>query len=188
VFGILSFVVIPVVGGIVAIITGALARRNIRASGGRKSGGGMATAGLVLGIVNLLLCVIGIIGIVALASSGNHVDYTSLQTGDCFNTVSSSSFFSGQVTKVDCSKPHDVEVTGSFNATGSSYPGTAGFHTQAEPQCATFATQYLAGRPTTGLRLFWVVPQKNTWDNGTHTIVCGLQNADASKHTGSLLS
>lgn len=58
IMGILSFVVIPVVGAIVAIVLGRNARREIRQSGGRLSGDGMALAGIVLGWINLALVII----------------------------------------------------------------------------------------------------------------------------------
>jgi hypothetical protein len=74
VFGILSLAGLGVLAGIPAIILGTNARRNIRASGGRLSGEGMATAGIVLGwiscgIVVLVVFVFFIIFVIAAASS-----------------------------------------------------------------------------------------------------------------------
>ena len=48
----------------VAIITGHLARRRIRASGGLVTGGGMALGGLILGYVSLALTVVALVGYV----------------------------------------------------------------------------------------------------------------------------
>jgi hypothetical protein len=63
--GILGWVMFPVVAPILAIIFGHLARGQIRHTG--EGGGGMALAGLVLGYINLALClVVAVIGIVAL--------------------------------------------------------------------------------------------------------------------------
>ena len=62
VLGIISFMGIFLIGGIGAIATGHLARREIRASGGQVGGDGLATAGLVLGYLNVLLSILGIIG------------------------------------------------------------------------------------------------------------------------------
>ena len=58
VFGIASYVVCPVVGAIVAVITGHMARGQIRRTG--ESGNGFAIAGLILGYVHLVLAVIAI--------------------------------------------------------------------------------------------------------------------------------
>ena len=65
--GIASFVVCPVIGAIVAIITGHMARGQIRRTG--ESGNGLAVAGLVLGYVHIALAVLAlvIIGIAAAA-------------------------------------------------------------------------------------------------------------------------
>ena len=52
VFGILSLAGIGILASIPAIILGHVARKNIRASGGRLSGQGMATAGMVLGWIS----------------------------------------------------------------------------------------------------------------------------------------
>jgi len=47
-------------GGLAAVIAGHIAKKEIRNSGGRLSGDGLATAGLVLGYINLALVVVGI--------------------------------------------------------------------------------------------------------------------------------
>ncbi|MBN2388346.1 MAG: DUF4190 domain-containing protein [Anaerolineales bacterium] len=47
--------VLPVIGPIAAIITGHLAKSEINKSGGTVAGGGMATAGLILGYVTLAI-------------------------------------------------------------------------------------------------------------------------------------
>jgi hypothetical protein len=74
VFGILAWILVPVIGAIVAIITGHMARSEIRRSGGAIEGDGLAVAGLVLGYVSLLLglavlfFVIFVIGLVGVAA------------------------------------------------------------------------------------------------------------------------
>lgn len=47
--GILGWVILPCIGGVVAVITGHMARKELRAPGNRLSGDGFATAGLILG-------------------------------------------------------------------------------------------------------------------------------------------
>jgi hypothetical protein len=51
--GIATWVIVPVLGAIIAVITGHMARNEVRASAGRISGDGLATAGLVLGYLQL---------------------------------------------------------------------------------------------------------------------------------------
>jgi hypothetical protein len=57
--GIIGWIFLPVVGGIIAIITGHLAKKEIRQSEGLLGGNGLATAGLVLGYANLILGLCG---------------------------------------------------------------------------------------------------------------------------------
>src|SRR5512139_3216588 len=61
--GILGWIFLPVVGGMIAVITGHLAKKEIRQSDGLLGGDGLATAGLVLGYANLVL---GLCGCLAL--------------------------------------------------------------------------------------------------------------------------
>lgn len=55
VLGILSFLCLPFIAAVVAIVFGAIARGDIRRSRGETGGSGLATAGIVLGVVNLAL-------------------------------------------------------------------------------------------------------------------------------------
>ena len=55
IFGILAWMMIPLIGSLVAIITGHMARQEIRRSQGAVSGDSMAIAGLVLGYVQLAI-------------------------------------------------------------------------------------------------------------------------------------
>ena len=61
--GVISFLGLFFIGGVGAIVTGHLARREIRASGGQVTGEGLATVGLVLGYINAVLSVLVMIAI-----------------------------------------------------------------------------------------------------------------------------
>jgi hypothetical protein len=138
---------------------------------------------VVSGVVAILVAVVVVIVVVA---SGNHTQYTALQPGDCYNRLSGS-VFTTSVDKVDCSKPHLSEVIGSFQAADpGSYPGPTGFGTQTDAQCLPIANTYVGDNPVTGLRVDWLAPNQILWDSGSRTVVCGLQNADGSKHVGSV--
>ena len=74
IFGILSYVALPILGPIVAIVAGHMAKNEIRRSHGQLGGSGMATAGLVLGyiqIVLLLLFACAVLGFITLAALSN---------------------------------------------------------------------------------------------------------------------
>jgi len=72
--GILGIVqVLPIIGPIAAIVTGHLARREIRAAQGAKTGAGMALAGLITGyimlVMYLLFCVLGLVFVAVFANN-----------------------------------------------------------------------------------------------------------------------
>ncbi len=55
VLSIVSWVALPVLAAIAGVILGHLARAEIRGSGGRIQGDGLATAGLIVGYLNLVV-------------------------------------------------------------------------------------------------------------------------------------
>jgi hypothetical protein len=59
--GIAAWIIFPIVAAIAAVITGHLAKKEIRESGGTMGGDGMALAGLLMGYIQLGLFVLGII-------------------------------------------------------------------------------------------------------------------------------
>ena len=71
--GIASFFIVPVIGAIAAVITGNMAKKEIRQSGGRYGGMGMAKWGVILGWINIafgllgacfvILAVLGVFGV-----------------------------------------------------------------------------------------------------------------------------
>jgi uncharacterized membrane protein len=62
--GIVSFLFAPFIGSVVAIIAGYTAKKEIRQSNGRLSGDGLATAGLIIGWVNVALSLIACLFII----------------------------------------------------------------------------------------------------------------------------
>lgn len=65
VFGIVAWIALPVIGALVAVVTGHLARSEIRREPGLIDGDGMAVAGLVLGWVQLVSIVVGMVVLIA---------------------------------------------------------------------------------------------------------------------------
>ena len=57
--GILGWTFVPLLGSIVAIITGHMAKKEIKESNGSLGGDSMATIGLVLGYISMALFVCG---------------------------------------------------------------------------------------------------------------------------------
>jgi uncharacterized membrane protein len=68
--GILCWFVLPIVGAVVAVLTGVSARRQIRASGGAVGGWTLATVGLWLGAIHLVLAALAMMVVVGLIIAG----------------------------------------------------------------------------------------------------------------------
>ncbi len=67
--GISSWFVLPILGGIIAVFTGHMARKEIRESEGRLTGMEWANAGLALGYIHLALVAIGICVLVLIVAA-----------------------------------------------------------------------------------------------------------------------
>jgi hypothetical protein len=66
--GILAWLALPLVGALAAVIAGHIARSEIRQSAGTLQGDGLAVAGLVLGYLQFVLGLLGILLFVAVFS------------------------------------------------------------------------------------------------------------------------
>ena len=72
--GVLGMVALPIIGSIAAIVTGQRARARLRTSPDRR-GSGMATAGLVLGIIGLVQGVLGTALLILIVRVGSTWEY-----------------------------------------------------------------------------------------------------------------
>lgn len=57
--GILAWVALPFIGALVAVITGHLARKELRANPAELEGDGLALAGLICGYANFVVACVG---------------------------------------------------------------------------------------------------------------------------------
>lgn len=73
VFGILTYVLLPLIGALIAIITGHIARAQIRRN--EQEGAGLALAGLILGYIYMLIVIIVSVGIIAAIALPGYQDY-----------------------------------------------------------------------------------------------------------------
>lgn len=68
--GIISWFMAPLVGGIIAVITGHMALRQLAESPSRYTGEGMAKFGLILGYLHLVILVLGFCVVAVLIALG----------------------------------------------------------------------------------------------------------------------
>jgi heme/copper-type cytochrome/quinol oxidase subunit 2 len=71
ILGFCGFNIVLFIPSILAIVLGAAARRQISASGGTLTGGGMAMAGIAIGAITLMVSCLGAIGYGALIATGS---------------------------------------------------------------------------------------------------------------------
>jgi hypothetical protein len=65
----LGFVCLPAIGGLLGVTLGIAAKSEIHGSGGRIGGKGLATTGIALGAVNVIVSILGVAGLVAWVDS-----------------------------------------------------------------------------------------------------------------------
>jgi hypothetical protein len=75
ILGILGWTIIPTLGSIAAIITGHMAKNEIKSSMGALGGDGMATAGLVLGYANIAIALCVCLAVVAMLALGMTIPF-----------------------------------------------------------------------------------------------------------------
>ncbi|NUM43230.1 MAG: DUF4190 domain-containing protein [Anaerolineales bacterium] len=64
--GVLGWLVLPLIASLVAVVTGHMAKNEIRDSGGKVGGDGLATAGLILGYSSLVIWGVGVCCLIVL--------------------------------------------------------------------------------------------------------------------------
>ena len=82
--GIAAYVVVPILGAIAAIILGHIAKKEIKNSNGMIKGNGMATAGLVLGYIQIGFAVLSLCALlVVLPALGQSIAdiFSNINTG-----------------------------------------------------------------------------------------------------------
>jgi Domain of unknown function (DUF4190) len=98
------------VGSILAVIFGFVARKQIKDSGGRQSGGGMALAGIILGFVGVASLILWIVLVIAVTTS----------ITNCFDHVQNNVNSSTCVTNSGTGNSGDSFNSGTTGNTGNS--------------------------------------------------------------------
>ncbi len=189
---VLGIVAVPLfvffVPAILAVVLGLLGRRNIRREPA-KGGKGMATAGVVLGILSLIGAVVFVVSLaVSDDGSADSVSYTLLEPGNCYDM----DFYDER--DVDfrlCSDDHYREAFAVLDhpaPPGSEYPGRESLRRFAERECAARFPAYV-GRAyeDSRLRIVVVFPPRDAWENeNLRRIVCAAARPDDGDLTRSV--
>jgi hypothetical protein len=192
VLGLLSIVLfITILIPLLALIFGLIARGDITRAAGRLTGGGKATAGIVLGALGLLAGG----GFIAAAATGQFGDSVAdLELGACYDLPDLSSTEVETVStldRVDCAEAHDGEVffRGELNpAEDRAYPGQDVLFAEAQAQCiaAPFTDYVGLDFQTSIYQVYTIVPDESSWDDDGGPFTCFIVDANGGQITGSV--
>nr|WP_244652615.1 septum formation family protein [Glutamicibacter sp. FBE19] len=105
-----------------------------------------------------------------------------LQLGDCLRGFDSP--LDAQ-TVVTCDSAHNAQMIGSFEVSGTDYPGASELLTQSEDLCKSVSLD-----PSAGLDSTWTYhfsrPSQSTWEQGDRAVSCFLSLAEGNVRTSLL--
>jgi Domain of unknown function (DUF4190)/Septum formation len=168
---VLCFTAVP---SILALVFGLLARRDVRRSAGRLLGRNLAMAGIVLGIVGILMAV-GFYVTAALGGFDDLGDSTlaDVQVGECVR-VPDPGFFA--LDTQSCGEPHEGEVfaVGDLPDAGSDpYPGEGVVQRDVGGRCLDEFEPYVGtDYDSSDFDFVYVYPSKANWRSDDGRYVC----------------
>ena len=172
----------PLGGVLLAVIFGFVALSRIKKSQGRKSGRGLAIAGLVLSG----LWVLGLIAVVVAASMAapsrdpapgrrgrrrHGCLVADIQVGDCLAEVLGTGLVTS-VQVVPCTESHHGEAFATFTLPKTDYPGEAAVTSAAEDGCSDRVPDNLDETVAKDLDLYFPYPKKSNWALGDRDVLC----------------
>ena len=183
---ILFFVLL--VPAILAVVLGAVARRNIK-NDPNKTGSGMATVGVVLGILSLVGAVVFYVA--AIASDDGFDDrlrYDRVQPGDCYEDPGGRA---GEVALESCADEHDREAFAVIDhpaPDGADFPGRESLRRYADEECTTRFSAYVGETSEeSDLEVVFILPSRDAWeDDDLRRIVCAVADPDEEPLVGTV--
>ena len=110
------------------------------------------------------------------------VSIQDLKTGDCVSEMVNGAEQGGTdatgAKLVDCSTPHQYEVTGTGQSTASTY-AEASTSDEVTAVCNPVLEKYVgSSSKAKKYRVAALTPSQSSWDQGDHSLVCFAQNRD----------
>jgi Domain of unknown function (DUF4190)/Septum formation len=175
-------IVLTAVAALLALIFGLKGRAANKASGNRLTGGGKATAGIVLGVLGLLFNA----GILAVGISGalKQDSIDNIKVGRCYDSPETGSTVSS-LKKQDCAKLHDSEAFFVFDVQDGVFPGQDEVMVTVQTRCAEEFEKFVGlSILESELDMFTIAPSKDSWDK-SQTGICLILD-EGNPVTGSL--
>jgi Septum formation len=99
------------------------------------------------------------------------VYWDQLTTGDCFKGWTEKGSYT--ITRVDCRSPHEEEVTGKFNLSGSRYPGDNAVDKAGDARCKKYFTRYVGiDWDSSAYNYDYATPDSDSWRYGDRLVIC----------------
>jgi hypothetical protein len=158
----------------------------------RRSPLGRIPAGVLLGVLFLVLVGVTLYFGVQRSASGEVVDdgrltLNELHLGDCFDFGSASGEDIQDVMARPCADAHQFEVFWIGTMTDGDYPSNAAFQAYSEDHCYDAFASYLGvAFADTWLDFYHFHPNENGWKLGDRSLQCAAFDPDNSKLRGSL--
>src|SRR4029453_17746522 len=96
---------------------------------------------------------------------------TEIEVGECFDVEPSELI--GDVTKRDCTDPHQYEMFHVGDLPDGPFPSDAEIDLWIDANCLPAFTDYVGSDPAqTELAPFFITPTEDSWDGGDHSVQC----------------
>jgi hypothetical protein len=114
----------------------------------------------------------------ATGTGGQSVESVPLAVGECINLNA----VTGNIDKVSCTTPHDMQVLKNFNMPGTTYPSDYEFEDEVSAQCDSVLSSTVAREPNPNkYTLKYSYPKEGSWDRGDREVTCLVQDASEAK-------
>lgn len=186
IFGIIGGVLLSAIFGIIALVQ--IKKNN-------EKGKGMAIAGLVLSGAWVAVICIAVLAVALfqgtktpsssslptpVETKETSVKVETLRAGDCVNGLQEGDI--ARLPAISCDQPHEGEVVGDYQVSGTDYPGEKSITDEANEKCNDLLLKYSPStKDDETIGLFFVYPTTSTWSRGDRQVLCIAEHTEGKK-------
>ena len=132
-----------------------------------------------------LLAVVG--GVAAVQWLGGSRPITDLAAGDCFDIPGATSNGIDDITKRDCTEPHEYEMYFTGDLPDGPFPSDPEITAWVDANCRPAFAEYVGIDPElSALSASYIAPSEDVWNDGDHSVQCALYDESNPELTESL--
>ncbi len=126
-------------------------------------------------------------GIAAFNYLGGSRPVTEMSVGDCFDVADPESRFIDDVTKRECTEPHQYEMYFVGDLPDGQYPSDSDVTLWLEANCLPAFTEYVGiDYQSSVLVALPITPTEDGWNDGDHSVQCAMHDPNNTELTESL--